>query len=116
MWLGAPGRPFPLPTLVVNALGVLYVMHRRALLASESALWTAERQARSALELTLSELRTLHGIIPICAYCREVRSEVGDWQRLEAYVRAHSEAEFTHGICPECAVQIYGKYMNKTKT
>ncbi len=61
-----------------------------------------EIKARTALQLALDEVRTLQGIIPICSFCKNVRTDAGEWQQVEAYVRAHSEAKFSHGICPNC--------------
>ena len=54
------------------------------------------------LELAMSEIRTLRGIIPICSYCKKIRNEEGLWQQMEMYVQSHSEATFSHGICEEC--------------
>lgn len=46
-------------------------------------------------------------MIPICAKCKKVRTDQGYWQILEAFIREHSEADFTHGLCPDCARQLY---------
>jgi len=54
------------------------------------------------LEDALAKIKTLRGLIPICAYCKKIRSDTGYWQRLEEYITEHSEADFTHGLCPEC--------------
>ena len=54
------------------------------------------------LENTLAEVRTLRGMIPICSYCKKIRDDDGGWWQLERYIHDHSEAEFSHGICPEC--------------
>ncbi|GEM_PF-2868864 len=61
-------------------------------------------------ERVLSELKRLQGIIPVCAHCKKVRTDDGDWQMLEAYIQEHSEAEFSHGICPECMKELYPEY------
>lgn len=55
------------------------------------------------LELLLGKVKTLSGLLPICAYCKKIRNDSGYWESLEKYLREHSEAEFTHCICPECA-------------
>ena len=60
------------------------------------------------LQTTLDEIKTLRGILPICSYCKKIRDDQGAWDRVEAYICAHSEVEFSHGICPEC----YQKYEN----
>ncbi len=57
------------------------------------------------LQTALKEVRTLRGIIPICATCKKIRDDQGFWQRVEEYVGAHTEALFSHGICPECLVE-----------
>jgi PAS domain S-box-containing protein len=59
------------------------------------------------LEKALKEIKQLRGIIPICACCKKIRDDKGAWNQLEAYISDHSEAEFSHGICPECAEKLY---------
>ena len=54
------------------------------------------------LEKTLSEVKTLRGILPICSHCKKIRDGQGSWQVLEKYVHERSEAQFSHGICPKC--------------
>ena len=61
------------------------------------------------LKNALLEVKTLRGIIPICSYCKEIRDGEGVWNQLEAYIHSHSDAEFTHGVCPKC----YKKEMEK---
>jgi len=58
------------------------------------------------LEEALAKIKTLRGLIPICASCKKIRSDKGYWQQLEDYLTEHSEADFTHGICPECLEQM----------
>jgi phosphoserine phosphatase RsbU/P len=60
----------------------------------------AERIA--ALEEAVARVDELHGILPICSYCKRVRNDTDSWQRIEEYVSAHSAARFSHGVCPEC--------------
>jgi len=60
----------------------------------------------SELRRALEHIRTLHGILPICMYCKKIRDNQGRWNRLEVYVSQHSEAEFSHGICPECEKEL----------
>lgn len=93
--------------LIANAIG-WYVSRRRSRLeASEEEALHREQSSRLELEQTVRELRVLRGIIPICSHCRKIRSEVGDWQQLESYVREHTDAEFSHGLCPECIDEHY---------
>jgi PAS domain S-box-containing protein len=58
------------------------------------------------LETALSKVRLLEGIIPICSYCKKIRDDEESWQQMEKYIMGHSEAQFSHGICPECAVKV----------
>lgn len=55
------------------------------------------------LRAALAEVKSLRGILPICASCKRIRGEDGKWEDVESYVREHSEAEFSHGLCPDCA-------------
>ncbi|HUT85105.1 MAG TPA: hypothetical protein VMX95_10680 [Thermodesulfobacteriota bacterium] len=52
----------------------------------------------------------MRGLLPICASCKKVRDDTGHWQQIEAYVSDHSEAEFSHGLCPGCAKKYYEDY------
>ncbi|UCG80462.1 MAG: PAS domain S-box protein [Desulfobacterales bacterium] len=61
------------------------------------------------LQDALAEVRTLSGLLPICASCKKIRDDKGYWRQLEAYIRDHSEAEFSHSICPECKRRIYSE-------
>lgn len=55
----------------------------------------------------LRRIRTLRGIIPICAACKKIRDDQGIWNQIESYIRDHSDADFSHGICPECSKKLY---------
>ena len=59
------------------------------------------------LEQSLAEVRTLQGIIPICSYCKQIRDEAGGWWQMERYISDHSDAAFSHGICPECKGRVF---------
>lgn len=59
------------------------------------------------LKQTLDEVKTLQGIIPICASCKKIRDDRGYWRQVEEYLKSHSHAEFTHGICPGCIKELY---------
>jgi hypothetical protein len=59
------------------------------------------------LKQALEEIRVLRGILPICSHCKKIRNDQGYWQQLESYISSHSEAEFSHGICPHCAKTLY---------
>jgi len=65
------------------------------------------------LQEALAEVKTLSGLLPICASCKRIRDDKGYWRQLEAYIRNHSEAEFSHSICPECVKKIYPEFRKK---
>ena len=67
------------------------------------------------LQQAQDEVKRLRGILPICASCKKIRD--GSWNQIEPYIREHSEAEFSHSICPECAKELYPEiYENKEDT
>jgi len=61
---------------------------------------TAQKEAQE-------EIRRLTGLLPICAQCKKIRDDKGYWSRVEAYIEEHSDVQFTHGICPDCAKELY---------
>ncbi|HOX42474.1 MAG TPA: PAS domain-containing protein [Myxococcota bacterium] len=69
-----------------------------------------ERQAvLERLERALEQVKQLSGLLPICAACKKIRDPEGGWRQLEAYIRDHSEADFSHTLCPACADRLYPK-------
>jgi len=77
------------------------------------AIWTTavlsgkQKTIQLEREKALSDLKVLGGMLPICASCKKIRDDQGYWSQIESYIRDHSEAEFSHGICPDCAKIIY---------
>jgi PAS domain S-box-containing protein len=63
------------------------------------------------LNETLSKVKTLSGLLPICASCKKIRDDHGYWQKLETFVREHSGAEFSHSICPDCMKELYPDFV-----
>lgn len=64
----------------------------------------------AALQQQLEEIKVLRGMIPICASCKSVRNDTGFWEAIESYVQTHSEAAFSHSLCPTCMGQLYPEY------
>jgi len=62
------------------------------------------------LQEALSEVKRLGGLLPICAHCKKIRDDRGYWNQVEIYIKDHSEAEFSHSICPDCARELYSEY------
>lgn len=68
-----------------------------------------------ALQNALDEVKTLSGFLPICASCKKIRDDQGYWNQIESYIRTHSDAEFSHSICPECAKKLYADLLGDEK-
>jgi PAS domain S-box-containing protein len=66
------------------------------------------------LQEALSKVRTLSGLLPICASCKKIRNDKGYWEQIELYIKDHSDASFTHGICPECGERLYPDFYKKS--
>jgi len=78
-----------------------------------AALKQAEKERESLirqLQDALTKVKVLQGILPICARCKKIRDGKGDWHAMESYIREHSDADFTHGVCPECLNKLYPGY------
>lgn len=61
----------------------------------------------SELQMMVARIKRLQGMLPICASCKKIRNDNGYWEQIEVYIREHSEAEFSHGLCPDCAKRLY---------
>lgn len=71
-------------------------------------------QERTAeLQAALDNVKKLSGMLPICSSCKKIRDDEGYWKQIEVYIRDHSDAQFSHGICPECAVKLYPEYYER---
>lgn len=68
---------------------------------------TERKKAELALKEAQKEIKTLRGILPICSHCKKIRDDQGYWKQIESYIHEHSEAEFSHGVCPECFKKHY---------
>lgn len=96
-----------LTLVIANAVGVVASRERMARQRREEQAWRNERDAKLELQRAHSEIRVLKGLLPTCAHCRRVRTETGAWQQMERYVAEHSEAQFSHGFCPDCIAEHY---------
>ena len=66
------------------------------------------QQTKKALEEAENQVKVLSGLLPICASCKNIRDDNGYWNQIESYIEKHSDAQFSHGLCPECAKELYG--------
>lgn len=62
------------------------------------------------MERAAAQIKTLSGIVPICSHCKRIRDDAGYWNQVETYLTAHSDALFSHGICPLCMAKLYPEY------
>lgn len=97
------------PLVLATAVGLLLHLSRRRIIhdmvdleARELEAQAKQRRLAEELQGALDNLRTLRGLIPICAKCKKIRDDKGFWQQVETYVEAHSHAAFSHGLCPHC--------------
>lgn len=88
--------------VIANAIGSFASWHRNQRRRQVFLSAVRETELCSRLEQALAEIRTLRGLLPICAWCKRVRNEEQAWQSIESYVQKHSHAEFTHDICETC--------------
>lgn len=105
--------------IVKTAVERPYELVFHELAAANSRLWVEVEAHRATekdrekalgdLQTSLDEIQTLHGVIPICSHCKNIRDDQGAWNQLEAYIRDHSTATFTHGICPDCIKRHFPK-------
>ncbi len=108
---GAHGAFIPSTVLVLAiawAGAVLVAATLRRSRRFEYLALREQRGLRQELEAAMAEIRTLRGIVSICAFCKDVRDEDGTWQRVEVYVRDRTHASFSHGFCPSCVEKHYG--------
>ncbi|MEW5721682.1 MAG: 7TM diverse intracellular signaling domain-containing protein [Thermodesulfobacteriota bacterium] len=76
-------------------------------IAERKRLEEEREQLIRELQQALSEVTTLSGLLPICSMCKKIRDDKGYWNQIEAYISSHSEARFSHGLCPDCAKRLY---------
>ena len=95
--------------VMANIMGVTVAWYMHRLRRQQFSALQREVGLRRGLEEAMSQVKTLEGYLPICAHCKSVRNDEGYWQQVEVYVREHSKAEFTHGICPDCLKEHFGQ-------
>ena len=91
-------------------IGVIYIT---PLFKSIKQSEGEQKKLVGELQKALSEVNKLSGMLPICSSCKKIRDDKGYWNQVDVYVSEHSEAEFSHGICPECATKLYPEYVKK---
>jgi len=106
---GAIRRMHTVSVVVTDATGTPVRMAGTSLDITERRIAEENQQTLlRELQQALAEVKTLQGLIRICANCKRVLTDEGGWQQFESYVRGHSEVQFSHGICPDCAAKVWG--------
>ena len=105
-YIRKPVNPTELVARVSSALALR--AERKTRMAREQELLMRTQE----LEQALREVKVLRKLIPICANCKRVRTDAGDWQQLEVYIQDHSEVEFSHGVCQVCMREVYPDVLN----
>ncbi len=95
--------------LIATFIAIRFIRLSKALMISNNNLQTTQHELQQAID----EVRTLSGILPICMNCKKIRDDKGYWNQMESYIRERTEAEFSHGICPDCAQKLYGDYLDE---
>ncbi|MCI5125821.1 MAG: hypothetical protein D3925_15460 [Candidatus Electrothrix sp. AR5] len=95
--------------IVINSLGEMKkrLAAEKELNQYKDELEELVEQRTEKLQEAMSRVKILSGFLPICASCKKIRDDKGYWNQIELYIREHSEAEFSHGICPDCASKLY---------
>src|SRR3990172_5663919 len=87
-----------------------------AALLRRSIRYAIERKKLlTELARSAREIKTLRGFLPICANCKKIRDDKGSWTQIETYISERSDAEFSHGLCPECVIKLYGLHLEEEK-
>ncbi|MDH4317211.1 MAG: hypothetical protein OEV64_02370 [Desulfobulbaceae bacterium] len=102
--------------LLIVTITLLFGLISQKLANKITTAYQREKAITIRLEQSLDEIKILRGILPICASCKKIRDDQGYWNQIEAYFSAHSEAQFSHSICPECLVKLYPKTATARKT
>jgi hypothetical protein len=89
--------------LVVSIAGTGFGVYRMRVWQ----LLKQDKELKESVDEALKKIKVLGGLIPICANCKKIRDDKGYWDQLESYIQTHSEAQFTHGICPDCAQKLF---------
>jgi CheY-like chemotaxis protein len=99
-------KPFSAPELIARVKTHVELKRARDI----------QQELIEKLQTALGKVNLLSGLLPICSHCKKIRNDQGYWQQVEEYIRQHSEACFSHGICPECVERHYPEFAAFKKT
>ncbi len=119
-WRAPSGEPwsfFAIELLAAALLSLLFhflgrdlLQRFKELLARDEHQAEVQQRTLTELQLALDRVKTLRGLVPICSSCKKIRDDKGYWHQVEAYVHDHSQASFTHGLCPSCAQELRAEF------
>ena len=92
-------KPVNIKLMKLRVRNQIELKRHRNIIQAQNALLTRQKEA---LEATLGRIKRLEGLLSICMQCKKIRSGTNDWHQLEKYISEHSDAVFSHGLCPEC--------------
>jgi GAF domain-containing protein len=92
-----------------------YISDNIAIAIQRKSAEDEKNRLLAELKESLVNIKTLKGLVPICSSCKKIRNDFGYWQQVEEYVAEHTEADFSHGLCDECAHKLYPQYFRKLK-
>ena len=101
------GETAPFFYMIALGLGIPLAAHQQRVRYQAFKAISEQSRLNEELSSALSKVKILGGMLPICANCKKIRDDQGYYQQIEHYITEHSEAEFTHGICPDCAKELY---------
>ena len=90
-----------LPTVITK------VLQQYALAEEKRKAEQEKERLIEKLQVAMAQVKKLSGLLPICAHCKKIRNDDGYWTQLESYISEHSDAQFSHGICPDCMEKYY---------
>ena len=97
--------------LIIAAAGIGFGLYRLRVWR----LLQREKELKKSVDEAVAKIKVLGGLIPICANCKKIRDDKGYWDQLEGYIQEHSDAKFSHGICPDCAKLFFPEYDQSSK-
>ena len=96
---------------VIESQGVRYFLTVMIDITDRKRAEAERESVIQELQSAIEQIKTLKGIVPICCNCKKIRNDKGYWEKVEAYVARHTEAQFSHGICPDCEKKLYSRFL-----
>jgi two-component system cell cycle response regulator len=107
------GQHFRVTTEHQRILDLLFSTYEATIIRNQELQETQKALSEKVVELetALEKVKQLEGIVPICSFCKKIRNDEDYWQQIDQFIADHSDVQFSHGLCPDCAELHYSKYM-----